>query len=65
MALDVVDGFGGVPTRIWKAGLASEGMSNENVVRRVFSVKEEWCSACDRRRWRALEGGDIDEGSVS
>ena len=32
---------GGVPTRIWNAGLASEGMSRENVVRRVFKVNEE------------------------
>jgi hypothetical protein len=36
----------GVPTRIWNAGLASEGMSRENVVRRVFRVNEEWNSAC-------------------
>jgi len=31
----------GVPTRIWNAGLASDGMSRENVVRRVFKVNEE------------------------
>jgi hypothetical protein len=31
----------GVPTRIWNAGLASEGMSRENVVRRVFRVNDE------------------------
>jgi len=34
-------GVSGVPTCIWNAGLASEGMSRENVVRRVFRVKEE------------------------
>jgi hypothetical protein len=34
-------GGSGVPTHIWNAGLASEGMSRENVVRSVFRVKEE------------------------
>ncbi len=58
-------GWGGVPTRIWNAGLASDGISRENVVRRVLSAKDEWNSACERRRWRALEIGDIEDGRVS
>lgn len=54
-----------VPTLTWKAGLASEGMSNANVVRRVDDVNEEWCSACIRRRCRELDGGDIEDGRDS
>lgn len=56
---------GGVPTRTWNAGLASDGMSREKVVRRVLSVNEEWDSACARRRCRALEVGDIVDGRDS
>lgn len=55
----------GVPTRTWNAGLASEGISSEKVVRRVFSVNEECDSACARRKCLALEGGDNVEGNVS
>jgi len=36
-----VSGAEDVPTPIWKAGLASDGMSKENAVRRVFNVNEE------------------------
>jgi hypothetical protein len=35
--LDAAD----VPTPIWKTGLASDGMSKEKAVRRVFNVNEE------------------------
>jgi len=54
-ACDGLAGFGGVPTRTWKAGLASEGISREKVLRRVFRVKDECDSACVRRRCLALD----------
>lgn len=39
-------------------------MSSENVVRNVFRVKEEWASACDRRRSFPFDG-DIVDGRLS
>lgn len=53
------------PTLTSKAGLASEGMSSANVVRRVAAVNDEWCSAWTRRRCREVEGGESNEGRDS